>query len=152
MFWLVALSPVGRVSQAIAYAVSVSCSVAAISESKKQIWTEAKAKATQAMNEEIEKIAYELEAEAHINNLQSAYAPEVHQDLVESLNHLYLAAPADTSPDTSASPSPELKLAILALLKTGKSKTYIIENVLGMKGRKFEEGKQLLQQILGDAN
>lgn len=44
----------------------------------------------------------------------------------------------------------DLKTTVITLLKNGKSKTFIIENILGYKGRNFEEGKQKLEEILNN--
>jgi hypothetical protein len=38
--------------------------------------------------------------------------------------------------------------AVKALLEAGKSKTWIIETVLSCRGRKFEQGKALLNELL----
>lgn len=46
----------------------------------------------------------------------------------------------------------DLITTVKTLIKNGKSRTFIIENILGYKGRKFEEGKQKLREILGDKN
>jgi hypothetical protein len=39
-------------------------------------------------------------------------------------------------------------LEIRKLMEAGKTKTWIIENILNMKGRKFGEGKVKLQGLL----
>lgn len=57
---------------------------------------------------------------------------------------------SDSTPSTSDFPSAEkaLFLAIRAHLGSGKSRSWVIENVLGFKGRRFAEGKDLLETLL----
>lgn len=57
---------------------------------------------------------------------------------------------SDSSPSTSDFPTTEkaLFLAISAHLGSGKSRTWVVENVLGFKGRRFAEGKELLESLL----
>jgi hypothetical protein len=57
---------------------------------------------------------------------------------------------ASTPDSTSAPDSPEyfMYLEIRKSLEAGKTNTWIIENILNMKGRKFLEGKLKLQGLL----
>jgi hypothetical protein len=56
----------------------------------------------------------------------------------------------DLQDSTSPSDSPEYPtyLEVQKALEAGKSHTWVIENVLNMKGRKFGEGKAKLQDLL----
>lgn len=49
---------------------------------------------------------------------------------------------------TSREADKALYLAVKGLLEAGKSQTWIIEEVLKLKGRKFSEGKERLQALL----
>lgn len=53
--------------------------------------------------------------------------------------------------DTEVTTS-DLKNTIIFLLNNGKSETFVIENILNCRGRKFEEGKIKLREILDDDN
>lgn len=57
---------------------------------------------------------------------------------------------SDSDGSTSDFPTTEkaLFLAISAHLGSGKSRTWVVENVLGFKGRRFAEGKELLESLL----
>jgi hypothetical protein len=58
----------------------------------------------------------------------------------------------DLQDSTSASDSPEYPtyLEVQKALEAGKSHTWVIENVLNMKGRKFGEGKVWLRDLLDE--
>lgn len=59
---------------------------------------------------------------------------------------------ANLQDSTSASDSPEYPtyLEVKEALEAGKSHTWVIENVLNMKGRKFGQGKVWLQDLLDE--
>jgi hypothetical protein len=81
-------------------------------------------------------------------------SPEVASEEVRRLEALYYQDGSDsTSPSPEATSTPEvggreLYNACKLMLELGKSKTWVVENVLGYKGRKFEEGKMLLEALL----
>ncbi|MHC5831445.1 MAG: hypothetical protein ACYT04_89645, partial [Nostoc sp.] len=77
------------------------------------------------------------------------YPPEVEQELKTSLEHLYKEPSAHYTGETSASTSDDkaFYLAVRGLVEA-KGETYVIEQVLKMGGRRWEEGKRRLQQIL----
>jgi hypothetical protein len=81
-------------------------------------------------------------------------SPEVTSEEVRKLEALYYrdgSDPTSPSPEATSPPSvgnQELYNACKLMLELGKSKTWVVENVLGCKGRKFEEGKVLLEALL----
>ena len=68
----------------------------------------------------------------------------------KALEAIYTSDFQETSDSTSAPDSPEyfMYLEIQKSLEAGKTNTWIIENILNMKGRKFVEGKVKLQGLL----
>jgi hypothetical protein len=66
-------------------------------------------------------------------------------------NDFQEASDSTSAPDSISAPdSPEyfMYLEIRKLMEAGKTNTWIIENILKMKGRKFAEGKVKLQGLL----
>jgi hypothetical protein len=78
--------------------------------------------------------------EAHRKTLEAIYT----SDLQEASDS------ASTPDSTSAPDSPEyfMYLEVCKSRDSGKTNTWIIENILNMKGRKFAEGKVKLQGLL----
>jgi hypothetical protein len=78
---------------------------------------------------------------------------EVHRKTLEAIYTSELQETSDSAstPDSTSAPdSPEyfMYLEIRKSLEAGKTNTWIIENILNMKGRKFGEGKVKLQGLL----
>ncbi|MEH2460924.1 hypothetical protein [Nostoc sp.] len=71
--------------------------------------------------------------------------------LTTSLDHLYKEPSADRRSETSTSTNDKkaFYLAIKSLLEV-KGKTYVIEKILKMGGRQWDDAEQLLQQILDE--
>ena len=77
------------------------------------------------------------------------YPAEVVEDLRKSLEVLLQQTSADSTSELPT--SQELKslyLAVKSLLESGKSETFVVEQVLQQKGRNFDEGKVQLQRLL----
>ena len=74
-------------------------------------------------------------------------SPEVTSEDVSRLEALY-SRDGSESTATSHVGEPLLYEAVKALLEVGKSRTWIIENVLGYRGRRFEQGKGVLDNLL----
>ncbi|MEG4842847.1 hypothetical protein, partial [Microcoleus sp. B9-D4] len=53
-----------------------------------------------------------------------------------------------TTTDTSLELAKALYVEVKEAMEGGKAKTWIIENILKMKGRKFAEGKIKLQNLI----
>jgi hypothetical protein len=154
--WLAALSPLPQIGKGISYSLALVASVQLVNESRRLIRQDAGRAALTAMNQELEQLEIGLhtqqqeEALYEIYGTSSAtYPTEVEQELKTSLEHLYKEPSADRRSETSASTSEDKSfyLAIKSLLEV-KGETYVIQEVLKMGGRRWEEGKQRLQQIL----
>jgi hypothetical protein len=76
-----------------------------------------------------------------------ATSSEVTSEAVSRLEALY-SRDGNENPSASHPGDQALYEAVRALLEAGKSKTWIIETVLSCRGRKFEQGKALLNELL----
>lgn len=151
--WLLALSPTPKIVRAFCYAASLISTIKLIQESQILISDIAREKIIALMNEELQQTEIALHTYHNERTLEATYdqtySLEVRTEIERSLEHLLENENAEHPVETSTSTN-ELKAAIMALLDAGKSHTFIIENVLGCKGRNFEKGKLRLQQILRD--
>lgn len=147
--WLLALSPTPKIVRAFCYAASLISAIKLIQESQILISDTAREKVIVLMNEELQQTEIALHTYQQEQLLQATYSPEVREEINQSLEHLLEHENAEHPLETSTSTN-EIKTAIIALLEAGKTQTFIIENVLGCKGRNFEKGKLRLQQILGE--
>jgi hypothetical protein len=68
--------------------------------------------------------------------------------IIPTLNNVSLTEGVG-SPEEVALPglTPEVVMAVKQAKQEGKSNTYIVEKVMGFKGRKFKQGRNLLSQI-----
>ncbi|MEH2001088.1 MAG: hypothetical protein V7L00_20455 [Nostoc sp.] len=154
-FWLSALSPLPQIGKGISYSLALVASVQLVGESRRLIAQDARRAALSAMNEELEQVEIGLHTQQQeqalyeIYGATATYPPEVDRELKTSLEHLYKEPSADTTGETSASTSDNkaFYLAVIGLLEV-KGETYVIEQILKMGGRRWEEGKRRLQQIL----
>jgi hypothetical protein len=78
---------------------------------------------------------------------------EVHRKALEAIytSDLQEASDSTSTPDSVSTPDSQeyfMYLEIRKSLEAGKTNTWIIENILNMKGRKFVEGKVKLQGLL----
>ncbi|MEH1905853.1 MAG: hypothetical protein V7L04_31860 [Nostoc sp.] len=156
-FWLAALSPLPQIGKGISYSLALVASVQLVGESRRLIGQDARRAALTAMNQELEQVEIGLHTQQQEQALYEIYgaAPtypkEVKQELTTSLEHLYKEPSADRTEETSTSTSSEKSfyLAIKSLLEV-RGETYVIEKILKMGGRQWDEGKRLLQQILDE--
>lgn len=156
-FWLAALSPLPQIGRGISYSLALVASVQLVGESRRLIAQDARRAALTAMNQELEQLEIGLHTQQQEQALYEIYGdaltypPEVKQELTTSLEHLYKEPSADRSTETSASTSDDkaFYLAVMGLLEV-KGETYVIEQILKMGGRRWEEGKRRLQQILDE--
>ena len=154
-FWLTALSPVPAIAKGISYSLAIVASVQLVQESRRLIIQDARRAALSAMNQELEQTEFALHTQQQEQALYEVYGdaptypPEVKQELTTSLEHLYKEPSADRNEKTSTSTSQEkaFYLAIKSLLEV-KGKTHVIEEILKMGGRQWDEAERLLQQIL----
>lgn len=154
-FWLAALSPLPQIGKGISYSLVLVASVQLVTESRQLIRQDARRAALTAMNQELEQVEIGLhtqqqeEALYEIYGAAPTYPPEVKEELKTSLEHLYKEPSADRTKETSTSTSQEkaFYLAIKSLLEV-KGKTHVIEEILKMGGRQWDEAERLLQQIL----
>ncbi|MEH2320829.1 hypothetical protein [Nostoc sp.] len=156
-FWLAALSPLPQIAKGISYSLALVASVQLVGESRRLIVQDARRAALVAMNQELEQTEVALHTQQQeqalyeIYGAAPTYPPEVREELTTSLEHLYKEPSADRKSETSASTNDNkaFYLAIKSLLEV-KGETYVIEQVLKMSGRRWDEGKQRLQQILDE--
>lgn len=154
-FWLTALSPVPAIAKGVSYSLALVASVQLVQESRRLIVQDARRAALAAMNQELEQTEFALHTQQQEQALYEVYGdaptypPEVDRELKTSLEHLYKEPSADRSGETSTSTSQEkaFYLAIKSLLEV-KGKTHVIEEILKMGGRQWNEAERLLQQIL----
>ncbi|NJN13659.1 MAG: hypothetical protein HC815_39530 [Richelia sp. RM1_1_1] len=156
VLWLAALSPIGKLGKGVALSLSMWNSVLLIKASDKLIYQQAIAIAKKAMRDELTQTELALATHQEESELQQlyrlhdgTYPTEVAEDLRKSLEALVQDNRAD--PTYKLTTSHELKtlyLAIKSLLQSGKSETFVIEEVLHKKGRAFNEGKAQLQEIM----
>jgi hypothetical protein len=154
-FWLVALSPVPPIAKGISYSLALVASVQLVGESQRLIAQDARRAALSAMNQELEQVEIGLHTQQQeevlyeIYGAVPTYPQEVREELTKSLEHLYREPSAENFVElpTSTSDDKAFYLAVKSLLEA-KGETYVIEQVLKMGGRRWEEGKQRLQQIL----
>jgi hypothetical protein len=160
--WLVALAPAPKLAKAIAYGMGIAALYRTVTESRKLIFEEARQSAFMIMNQELEQLEIALHTSNQEQNLYRAYGavddeptypPEVKEELVKGLEHLYREPSADCETETSPSTSltKDFYLAVKSLLEV-KGETYVIENVLRLGGGQWAKGKQRLQQILEEGN
>ncbi len=148
--WLLALSPVGNLGKAVCYCLALGCATESIHQSRKLIKIASRNGAIAAMNLEIEQMQLALEAHTQQQALHEIYgtsAPEVKEEVLKSLEHLYHEPSAKNETETSTSRQ-QLFLAIKALIIAEVPETFIIESVLKMGGRNWDKGKQFLQALL----
>ncbi|MBH8553327.1 hypothetical protein I8751_13270 [Nostocaceae cyanobacterium CENA357] len=154
-FWLVALSPVPKVAKSIGYGLALVASVQLVQESRRLMIQDARRAALRAMEQELEHVEIALHTQQQEQELYELYGaaptypPEVEQELKTSLEHLYKEPSADHAGvlPTSTSDNKAFYLAVKSLLEV-KGETYVIEEVLKLGGRRWDEGKLRLQQIL----
>ena len=156
-FWLVALSPVPAIAKGVSYSLALVASVQLVQESRRLIIQDARRAALAAMNQELEQTEFALHTQQQEQALYEVYGaaptypPEVDRELKTSLEHLYKEPSADRTGETSTSTSQKkvFYLAIKSLLEV-KGKTYVIEQILKMGGRQWDDAEKLLQQILDE--
>ena len=156
-FWLAALSPLPQIGKGISYSLALVASVQLVGESRRLIAQDARRAALSAMNLELEQVEIGLHTQQQEQALYEIYgaAPtypkEVKKELTTSLEHLYKEPSAVRTEETSTSTSHDktFYLAIKSLLSV-KGKTYVIEQILKMGGRRWDDAERLLQQILDE--
>ncbi|MDZ8085599.1 MAG: hypothetical protein RMY16_08385 [Nostoc sp. DedQUE12b] len=154
-FWLAALSPLPQIGKGISYSLALVASVQLVGESRRLIAQDARRAALSAMNQELEQVEIGLHTQQQeqalyeIYGAAPTYPPEVKEELTTSLEHLYKEPSADRTGETSASTNVDkaFYLAVKSLLEV-RGETYVIEQIFKMGGRRWEEGKRRLQQIL----
>jgi hypothetical protein len=144
--WLLALSPIGHIGKGIAHILALATAVQAVKESQLLVIAGVRQQAITAMNRELESVDLALQEYSQEQALREVYGltPKVRQEINQSLEHLY----GESSQEISSFPSKEVYLAVREAREAGKSKTFIIENVLRMGGRDWTKGEEFLQQLL----
>ncbi len=155
VLWLVALSPVGHLGKGVAHVMAIASAIETVRYSRELVMQQARRGATAAMERELEQVDLALHAYSQEQALREmyginpTYTPEVREELEKSLEHLVQEPSASRPDSTSTSTSRKnLYIAVVSLLEVGKSPTYVVEEILGFKGRRFEEGQKALQDLL----
>lgn len=165
VFWLISLAPIGKLGKGVFLTLGLCSAVQLTRNSKPLILREAIATASAVMQKELNQTELALQtaqAEEELQRLYTdtpTYPPEVTEELVKSLEHLYTedAAPREeklsTSEGADLTEMRSLYLAVQALFAAGKSETFVIEDVLRMGGKRWAEGKEMLRSLmeLGEA-
>lgn len=153
--WLLTLAPTGKLAKILGHIFAIASCIQAIKESEQLIRQETQGRITKTMQECLQDEVASLEYESQLvalresyGHLQPVYSPEVMEDLIESLEANYSSSVGEDSHELTTSTYSQLKLAVRELIESGKSETWIVENVLKMGGRKFKQGKELLQGLL----
>lgn len=155
VLWLVALSPVGHLGKGVAHVFAIASAIETVRYSRELVLQQARRGAFAAMERELEQVdvalqEYSQEQALHeIYGVKGSYTPEIRQELVESLEHLVQEPSASQQSSSSSSSSRKtLYKAVTNLLELGKSPTDVVKEVLGYKGRRFDEGMKLLHELL----
>lgn len=156
--WLASQAPVGRVGKGVFLSLSLLHSVALVRIAKPLITEEAYTIAKSVMNKEISNTELVLQTKQLESEMQNLYAteptndtsnPEVINELRQSLESLWDVVATDLTSDLPTSTNQKsMYLAVVNLLESGKPETFVIEEVLGYRGRNFKKGKELLQELL----
>ncbi|PAX52056.1 hypothetical protein [Brunnivagina elsteri] len=157
--WLAASAPIGKVGKGASLSLSLLHGVALVRTSRKLIEEEAATIARAAMNKELRNTEMVLETEQIESELARVYAtetsseagstPEIIDELRESLEALWLTVAESSSSEVPGSGNRKsLYLAVVNLLKTGKTETFVIKEVLQQQGRSYQSGKDFLQELL----
>lgn len=154
--WACSLAPIGKLAKGVCLILGLYCATETMHHSQRLIHEQALTAATEAMIKELQRVELALATNAQEEELKREYAPgatyppEVRQELNESLEHLYQEPSASAALDTSASTSADRKafyLAVRKLLEVHPA-TYIIEQILGYRGRNFNTGKIIFEELL----
>jgi hypothetical protein len=168
VLWLAPLSAldkrldIHKALQGVSLGAAIACAVAAGNIAREQAEQneieEIKSRAITAdVVDEIATSAYisqqQRQQEAELILASPAQDLEASRQALEAIysNDLQQASDSTSTPDSISAPdSPEyfMYLEIRKSLEAGKTNTWIIENILNMKGRKFVEGKVKLQGLL----
>jgi len=168
VLWLAPLSAldkrldIHKALQGVSLTAAIACAVAAGNIAREQAEQneieEIKSRAITAdVVDEIATSAYisqqQRQQEAELILASPAQDLEASRQALEAIysNDLQQASDSTSTPDSTSAPdSPEyfMYLEIRKSLEAGKTNTWIIENILNMKGRKFAEGKVKLQGLL----
>jgi uncharacterized membrane protein YcjF (UPF0283 family) len=154
VLWLAAIAPTGKIGKGLFLILGLASSIQLIQESQALIFDEAMQRATEAMHQELAQTGLVLETYQQEQEMQKLYlgdtsAPEVKQELMQALEALYQENVTTATEETSTSVSEKsLYLAVVELMGLGASPTFIIEKVLHRGGRNFDEGKQMLDELL----
>lgn len=152
--WLAAIAPTGKFGKGLFLILGLASSVQLIQESQSLIFEEAMQRARVAMQQELQKTGLALETYQQEQEIEKFYlgdtsTPEVKQELMQALEALYQEDVTTATAETSTSVSEKsLYLAVVELMNLGASPTFVIEKVLRRGGRNFEEGQQMLEELL----
>ncbi|BAY10287.1 hypothetical protein [Calothrix sp. NIES-2098] len=157
-FWLAALSPVPPIAKGISYSLALVAGIQLVQESERVMIADARRKAIAAMNEELEDVEMALHTQSQERALHEVYGeasatypPEVTEELQKALEHLYREPSANRTGETSTSTSHRkaLYLAVKSLLEV-KGKTFVLQEVLRLRGGQWDKGEQFLQQLFDE--
>ena len=154
--WLApAAVPMPRLLQGLLQCSALPCAIALVPLSKRLALEESIAQAQEALDLHLLQKEMALAAAQQEEALEAQYLPEddLHPEVTEH-RQKELESLADGHSEESTNPlqiSPQLAAAVRKLAEAGVSKTHIIEEILGMKGRNYKQGAQLLESLLSTA-
>jgi hypothetical protein len=150
--WIIALCPIHPTGKAIAYIVAIGSTFKATQLSRELEKSEAQNRALKIVHTELEQEELSLYHRRQQQHLQRAYfpddfQPEVDSEVVESLEHLYTNERAVRDDEF---PFSIYMVNALNFLMEEKGETFVIENILGCRGRRYQEGKIILSRIFAE--
>lgn len=146
-FWLApTLLPMPKIAQGFSLTCAICAAAGATRLAAPLITQESHQRAQEGMRIKLLQRALTMQTLAEERALDAHYHAEVSRMTVEELERFQ---GAETTVSTSQLPtSPQLVAAVRKLAASGVSRTAIVEDVLGMKGRQFNAGLELVNEIL----
>lgn len=157
--WLTSQAPVGKFGKGVFLSLSLLHSIALVRIAKPLIREEAYTIAQSVMSQELkntELVLQTTQIEGELHQLyatepssEPGYNPEIIDELRESLEALWHTVATETSSEVTGSGNRKnLYLAIVNLLEIGQTETFIIKEIFQCRGRRYQEGKDFLEELL----
>lgn len=149
-FWIAALSPFLNGTKIAFYVLSIAAISKAIHLSGNLQEHEKRQRVKILIHNELHEEEILLHLQAQKNKLQQRYFPEISDgksdpEVVEQLEHLLEHESSDHPEDLQIS---TYGIEAIRHLVEIKGESFVIQTVLGFQGRKYQQGKQILSEIL----
>lgn len=146
-FWIIpTLVPMPKISQGLSLVCALTSAGTAVRLARPLITQESHQRAKEGMNIQLLQRALTMQTLAEERALDAHFHTEVNRMTVEELERLQDGETTDSFAGTST--SPQLVCAVRKLAEMGTSRSIIVEEVLGFKGRRFNEGMAIVEEIL----